>query len=216
MAGKRKVANLTALAILSVLTHRPMHPYEMARALRGWSKDRDMQVKWGSLYSVVASMEKHALIEAAGTGREGNRPERTVYRITDAGRAEMVDWTRELLAAPEDPQRFRAGLSVMSVVGPDDAADLLGERIAGLEQRIAGLRRELDEGRGRLPRLFTVEGAHELALTEADLAWTRALRDEIASGAFPDLDAWREFHVDGTIPEAMADLARQSLDGPVP
>lgn len=216
MAGKRKVANLTALAILSVLTQRPMHPYEMARALRGWGKDRDMKVKWGSLYSVVAAMEKHRLIAAAGTSREGNRPERTVYRITEAGRAEMVDWTRELLAAADDPWRFRAGLSVMAAVGPDDVASLLAQRITDLEQRIADLDDDLARYGEQVPRLLLVEGEHELALARADLEWTRAFLAEITSGTLPDLETWREFHATGEIPEAIADLAERSLDNPEP
>ncbi|MFG3340060.1 PadR family transcriptional regulator [Glycomyces sp. NPDC048151] len=216
MAGKRrtrrKVSNLTALAVLSALAHRPMHPYEMARAFRGWGKDRDMQVKWGSLYSVVASLEKHGFIEAAGTSREGNRPERTVYRITEAGWTEMADWTRELLATETDPARFRSGLSVASVIAPDEVVQLLAARAALLEERLTDLRESLaTQGEG-IPRLFQVEGEQELAVTEADLAWTRAFADELASGTFPDLDAWRAFHTTREIPEALADLAERSLD----
>lgn len=213
-SARRKVSNLTALAVLAALSHRPMHPYEIARAFRGWGKDRDMQVKWGSLYSIVASLEKHGLIEAAGTSREGNRPERTVYRITEAGSAEMADWTRELLATEADPARFRSGLSVASVIPPDDVAALLDERIALLERRIADLRESLATHRDSVPRLFQIETEHELSLTEADLAWTRAFAAELASGDFPDLGFWRAFHETGTIPEALADLAERSLDAP--
>jgi DNA-binding PadR family transcriptional regulator len=217
MARKRKVANLTALAVLSVLGQRPMHPYEMANAMRGWGKDRDMQVKWGSLYSVVASMEKHGLIEAAGTSREGNRPERTVYRITDAGWAEMTDWTRELLAAPDgDQARFRAGLSVMSVLPPDEVAGLLRARVAALEERREALREALTEHGRDVPRLFLAEGEHELATLDADLAWTRALLAELDSGTHPSLEAWREFHATGVMSKNLADLAEHRLDGPEP
>ena len=34
MAEKRKVGNLLALAVLSYLSQRPMHPYELSRMLR--------------------------------------------------------------------------------------------------------------------------------------------------------------------------------------
>jgi DNA-binding PadR family transcriptional regulator len=34
MAGRRKVANLLALAVLSSLTQRPMHPHELSKTLR--------------------------------------------------------------------------------------------------------------------------------------------------------------------------------------
>lgn len=38
---RRKVGNLLALAILSTLVERPMHPYEMASILKARGKDRD-------------------------------------------------------------------------------------------------------------------------------------------------------------------------------
>ena len=39
MAKRRKVSNLLALALLTLLTERPMYPYEMAAALRQRGKD---------------------------------------------------------------------------------------------------------------------------------------------------------------------------------
>src|SRR5687768_5466140 len=118
---RRRVNNLAALAILSAVTMRPMNPYEMATSLRAWGKDQDMAIKWGSFYTVVSNLNAHGLIAAVESGRAGNRPERTVYAITDAGRAEMVDWARELVSLPTTEQlRFRAGLSVLSALHPDE------------------------------------------------------------------------------------------------
>src|SRR5437763_3152608 len=101
MAKRRKVANLLALAVLGTVVQRPMHPYEMASMLRERGKDKDLPIKWGSFYTVVRNLEKHGLIEATETARLGARPERTVYAITDDGRAELIDWVRELISTPE-------------------------------------------------------------------------------------------------------------------
>ncbi|WP_280448033.1 PadR family transcriptional regulator [Nocardia cyriacigeorgica] len=97
MATKRKVGNLLALAVLSVIIERPMHRYEIASTLRDRGKDRDMDIKWGSLYTVVQNMAKAGFLEVVGCEREGARPERVIYRITDAGRAALIDWTRVLI-----------------------------------------------------------------------------------------------------------------------
>src|SRR4051812_48742583 len=115
--AKRKVNNLLGLALLALLAlGDAMHPYEMAGLLRRTGKDRDMRVKWGSLYTVVGNLEKHGFIVATGSGREGRRPERTSYTITDAGRAELADWVRDLVAHPEpEESRFEAALSVAGV-----------------------------------------------------------------------------------------------------
>ena len=101
MTRRRKVDNPLALAVLVLTAERPMHPYEMAQVLRERGKHTSINIKRGSLYTVVRSLQRHGLIEATGTFRQGRRPERTVYALTDAGRAETRDWLRELIAVPE-------------------------------------------------------------------------------------------------------------------
>src|SRR5271168_3248138 len=101
VAKRRKVGNLLALALLSLLAQEPMYPYEMAQTLRARGKDRSIKINWGSLYTVVQNLEKHGFVETVEVVREGRQPERTTYQITEAGRAELMDWLRELLSVPE-------------------------------------------------------------------------------------------------------------------
>lgn len=212
MATKRKVNNLLALAVLAVLVERPMHRYEMATTMRERGKDRDMDVKWGSLYTVVNNLAKAGFLEVVGNERDGARPERTIYAITDAGRTELADWTRDLLADPEpEHHRFTAGLSVMAALAPDEVADLLGRRTDALDRAVETARRELEEiAATGLPRLFVVESEYELAMLEAEASWTRSLRETILGGDFPDLALWRRAHADGLKPaEAMALFERR-------
>ncbi|MGV9822303.1 PadR family transcriptional regulator [Nocardia xishanensis] len=195
MATKRKVNNLLALAILSVIIERPMHRYEIASKLRERGKDHDMDIKWGSLYTVVQNMVKAGFLEPVGSERDGARPERVIYRVTDAGRAEMSDWTRELIATPvREHDAFTAGLSVASALSPDEVIELLGVRIGALEAIVAGVRDELAKLAGTLPRLFLIETEYGLAMLEAEAAWARSWRAELVDGTFPDLPMWRQFH----------------------
>ncbi|GAB4583586.1 PadR family transcriptional regulator [Nocardia sp. IFM 10818] len=213
MARKRKVNNLMALAVLSVLVVEPTHRYGIAARLREWGKDRDMGIKWGSLYTVVDNLAKHGFLEVSGSERDGARPERTIYRITPAGRTELDDWTRELIADPAPEQRpFMAGLSVLSVLPPEDVVELLGQRIGKLETAIAGARTEMAALEGTLPRLFWIEDDYELAMLEAEAAWARSLRDALADGSFPALDTWRTWHREGSLP----DDVRALMEGGVP
>src|SRR5262249_35826765 len=142
--------------------------------------------------------------------REGARPERTVYRITDAGREELVDWTRELVAMqqPEHP-RFKAGLSVLAVLPPDEAASALRERLQAVQRALATQRTAPAPPAAEVARLFRVEEEYELALREAEAAWVRALLDELDSGTFPGLAGWRQWHATGEIPPEVAELAER-------
>jgi DNA-binding PadR family transcriptional regulator len=198
VATRRKVGNLLALAVLATVVERPMHPYEMASLLRARGKEDDLEIKWGSFYTVVRNLTKHGFLEVVDSTRQGARPERTVYRITDAGRGELVDWVRELVSTPEPERpRFKAGLSVLAVLTPDDAVALLRERLAHLEQANAALRESLAEDSRETPRLFLIEVEYELALREAETTWVGSLLDELTSGTFPGLADWRAWHSEG-------------------
>jgi DNA-binding PadR family transcriptional regulator len=121
MAKRRKVGNLLALYLLSLLAQQPMYPYEMAQFLRERGKDKNFPINWGSLYTVVANLAKYGFIEEAGTVREGRQPERTTYQITSRGLAELRDWMTELLSVPEDERSgFVAALSEAGILPPDE------------------------------------------------------------------------------------------------
>lgn len=206
MAEKRKVANLMGLAVLATVVQRPMHRYEMASVMRARGKDRDMDIKWGSLYTVVQNLERNGYLETIGVTRQGARPERTVYQITNAGRDELVAWTRELIAEPEaEHTRFIAGLSVLAVLTPQDVTDLLRRRLDRLTETIHALRRQLEQA-SDVPRLFLIEDEYRIAMTNAEIDWTRSLLDELSAGTFPHLDAWRRFHETGQMPSEFAEL----------
>jgi DNA-binding PadR family transcriptional regulator len=197
MAKRRKVGNMLALAVLGTVVQRPMHPYEMASVLRARGKDQDMPIKWGSLYTVVQNMEKHGFIEAGESVRQGGRPERTVYQITDAGRAELQDWVRELVANPErELTKFKAALSVLGALTPDEAIELLRQRLDKLTADLASQREALTQ-LSEIPRLFLVEDEYDLAIREAEVNWVRSLLTEFESGSFPGIEMWRTFHATG-------------------
>ncbi len=203
---KRKVSNPLALAVLACLYERPMHPYEMAATMRERHKDESIKLNYGSLYSVVESLKQHALIIEQETARSGNRPERTVYRLTDAGRLELIDWLSELLSRPQkEYTRFEAGLSLMPVLPPEDVVGLLKQRCQTLELQAAQAQsmRALLAAR-RFPRLFAIESEYRWAMQDAELQWTRELIGEIESGRFESLDMWRRFHSEHTLPQAPA------------
>ena len=79
-----------------------MHPYEMQRLLRERHKDELLVLKPGSLYHAISRLLRSQLIEAGETTRNGRRPERTTYRITPEGDAELIRWLRQMIAVPHD------------------------------------------------------------------------------------------------------------------
>jgi DNA-binding PadR family transcriptional regulator len=208
------VGNLLALALLSLLAQQPMYPYEMAQTLRTRGKDKTIHINWGSLYTVVQNLEKHGFIEAAGTNREGRQPERTTYRITPRGMAELRDWLTELLSVPEDEHGgFVAALSEGGILPPAEVAGLLAKRLATLDSANAAQEAELEVWMQRLPRMLLVESDYELAMRRAQADWVRALLSEITEGTLGGMDAWRKIHETGEIPPELRELDEQAKRG---
>lgn len=210
MAKRRKVANMLALAVLSVVSDKPRHPYEMASVLRARGKDQDMKIKWGSLYTVVQNLEKHGFIEATGSVRRGGRPERTVYRITDEGRTELADWVRELVGTPErEFPKFEAALSMLGALGPDEAIELLQQRLDALDRQLAEQREVLARA-ADVPRAFLIEREYNLAMRDAEARWVRSLLDELVAGTLPGMAGWRAYHETGEVPPEWQEIAERS------
>jgi DNA-binding PadR family transcriptional regulator len=192
----RRVSNPLALAVLSCLAERPMHPYEMASTMRERHKDDAIKLNYGSLYSVIEALCRHQLIVAKETVKDGKRPERTIYELTEGGQYELYDWLSELLAQPmKEFTRFEAGLSLMAVLPPQKAVALLQHRVEMLEIDIAKAKSVLTYTKGeKLPRLHVIDREYHTMALEAERTWTRALIAEIAADTLDGMEEWHSWH----------------------
>jgi DNA-binding PadR family transcriptional regulator len=181
-----------ALAILGLLLERPVHPYEMKLLMKERGHDTVIKLKGGSLYDTVERLHRLGFIEPLETSREGRRPERTVYALTEAGRDELKAWLRELISTPvaEFP-RFAAGLAFLLCLDKEEAVQMLLRRGIALEAELAAgdslLRSTADAG---VPRIFLIETEYAQAVRRAELDWVRTLvRDIESGGLWPDHEA---------------------------
>ncbi|SES19305.1 PadR family transcriptional regulator [Actinokineospora terrae] len=198
MAKRRAVGNPLALAVLSGLLLEPMHPYEMGRRLKETGKDRNIKYNRGSLYMVVEQLRKAGFIAEQETVRDTARPERTVYALTDSGRAELYDWMRELVAEPEhEYPRFGVALSLLGVLEPGEAVELLGTRLVALDREAAEITADTARAKEQgLPWVFLVEEDYRLALLEAERRFVTTLIDGLKAPEY--LRAWQEALGEGT------------------
>jgi DNA-binding PadR family transcriptional regulator len=196
MAKNRKVGNLLALAVLSYLVQRPMHPYELSRTLRDNGDARSIKFNHGSLYMVVGQLAKAGFISEVETNREGQRPERTVYALTDAGRQELRDWLRELVEEPghEYPQ-FVAALSLIGALPPSEVLRLLRRRIDRLAEQRAEIEAIIGGSLAQgVPELFLVEEQYRLALLDAESSFARQFIERTTDPQTSWGRMWAEYH----------------------
>lgn len=184
---KASIVTPLGIAVLALLFERPMHPYEMYQLLVQRREDRNVKVRPGSLYHTVDRLQEQKLVRSTGTNREGNRPERTTYEVTDSGRAALTARISEILATPiREYPLFPVALAEAHNIGAEVVAVLLRERI----DRLA---KELDESAVlgeraaelAVPRVYWLDVGYSRAVLNAEIEWLRGLVDEIENGALP-------------------------------
>jgi DNA-binding PadR family transcriptional regulator len=170
------------IAVLALLRQRPMHGYEMFQTLARRHGNRIVKVRPGSLYHAVDRLTEEKLIRRAATTRDGNRPERVIYEITDAGAEALGERVRELVATPGDefPQ-FVAALAAIDSLDLDAAASAVDERVAALEARAAEITALRDAGVTSAAG-YRVAFDYVLAAMRAELSWLRGFADSLRPG----------------------------------
>lgn len=172
--------------VLALLREGDMHPYEMVRLMRVRRDERLLAVTNGTLYHTVGRLQRAGLIDEVGIDREGNRPERTTYTLTDAGRDALVAWLRRELSIIERPAEFRIALAEAHNLERADVIDRLRERRSALAEGHALHRDGLVGARRRgAPEQVLVEFERQEVLLDAELRWLDSLLDRLEAEEFP-------------------------------
>ncbi len=171
------------VAVLAFLHEAPMHPYQMQRLLRLRHKDEILALKRGSLYHAIARLLRAGLIAVRTTGREGKRPERTIYRITPAGLAKFMNTIRSMVVMPRrESSEFLAAMSFLVHLDPEGAAQHIRERIQRLQAEVGQLTARLASASLHVARINLIESEYLLTMLKAELGWVTGLEKEIRSG----------------------------------
>lgn len=176
-----------AVAALAFLVERPMHPYEMFQLVLKRREDRVVKVSAGSLYRTVEKLDDLGFAEQVGVDREGNRPERTTYRITEAGREALELAVQSMLSTPavEYPE-FTLALSELHVLPRTKAVEALRMRTAELDAEVLLLDRSTEIVSERdLPEIFWIDLPYRRAVLVAQRDWITATLARLEAGEIP-------------------------------
>jgi DNA-binding PadR family transcriptional regulator len=184
------------MVLLALLVEAPMHPYRMQQTIKERGQDQLVNVaQRNSVYQALDRLERDGLARPVSTARDPGRPERTEYEITEAGEATLRRWLTAMLASParEFPE-FPAALALLAILRPDEVTPLLSERVTALESKLATVEGQAPPG---LPRLFLIEDEYRAAMLRAELAWLRAVVDDLVTGRL----SWDEALIQATLAE---------------
>jgi DNA-binding PadR family transcriptional regulator len=176
----------TRLVILGLLRDRPLYGYELKQIIEEHMGDWT-NIAFGSIYFALNKLSEEGFIEKAGTEQQGNRPSRTIYQITEAGRAEFL---RLLCGVWSEVERhyyaIDIGLAFMAALPGEEIRGYLRGRIAQLEGIVQHVVEHQAEqmAQPEVPALAAAVFDHGLAHFRAELDWTRNVLDQVERGEY--------------------------------
>ena len=183
----------TRLLVLGAIRiMQPVHGYEVRRELISWRLEESANVKPGSIYGAIRTLEKDGLI--AVHAREGGdkRPERTTYVLTEEGEQEFGLLLREswwTVVSPIEP--LIPALCLMTMLPRDELVRALQARVGALAGRVDALaftRASIRDGAtgadGEIPEHVREIMDFIIARTRAELDWTRGFQKRLRDGAY--------------------------------
>ncbi|WP_229073079.1 PadR family transcriptional regulator [Actinoplanes sp. DH11] len=157
--------NSLVLPILGLLAERPAHAYDLAVTLR--ERCGHLPVTRSTVATLLKSMAKAGLVTAREPGRVGNRPPRTVYETTEAGRAGLHRRVESgLRDSPAASMDFVLAVGCAKVLSAERAAVILDQRAARLAS-------------GRAPGHGPLAAEYWQGLVAAEIAWIAELARRI-------------------------------------
>ncbi|MEL6891801.1 MAG: PadR family transcriptional regulator [Actinomycetota bacterium] len=161
---------MTRLLILWLLAERPLTGYEIKKALTDQGMRFWFELEDGSIYSALRTLTKHGHTRIVGTEQEGNRPQRTRYRITAAGKRHYRQLLIDALRTPALPV---APIDVALAAQGDLDPTAVTEALAARTKRLRELGDHIDVHRTAAPSGALVD--RNQALVHAELEWLARL-----------------------------------------
>jgi DNA-binding PadR family transcriptional regulator len=166
---------------LGLLVGGPRHGYDLKR-LHDEHFPGARPLAYGQVYATLQRLEREGHVVISETRQDGG-PERTVYALTEAGRAHLREW----LTTPEPPIAYggaelvRKALTALHL-GEDAAGYLARQRqthLARMRELVRAQSTGADPEEGADPDIAS-SSDYALAHLDADLRWLEAAAERIA------------------------------------
>lgn len=178
--------------LLGLLAQHPRHGYDLHGAFEALAGGRELwELKPAQVYSTLGRLEEGGLIVTERVEQDAG-PEKRIYTITEAGRAELERWLQTPVESQHQRDEFFLKLMLSIATGLADPYAVIRAQRAGLYRELHALtrRRSAADPNSALATILLLERA--AMHVEADLRWLEMLEarlDEIRHQPLPAAEA---------------------------
>lgn len=183
----------TRLLVLGAIKFmQPVHGYEVRRELMSWRLEERANVKPGSIYGAIRTLERDGAIAVHSHDAGARRPDRTRYVITIEGEKELEVLLREAWWTVKPPvEPLIPALTLMGYLPREELIRAVQARIGALESQIEGLgfmRASIKDGatgaEGEIPEHVREILDFIVARDRGELEWSREFQRRLRAGAY--------------------------------
>jgi DNA-binding PadR family transcriptional regulator len=125
------------LVLLGFITEKDSSGYDIITTIRKRELDRWAKISTSTIYNRLTRLEKNGYIEGRSE-REGNRPERTTYTVSDKGRELLKkEVVKHLIGFNDDPRTL--GFAFLYATDPIEVARTLEAHAKKLDREIEAI-----------------------------------------------------------------------------
>ncbi|MFF8607109.1 PadR family transcriptional regulator [Streptomyces sp. NPDC015346] len=165
------------LPLLALLARGPAHGYELKQDLEQLLGAAYPPTNVGQIYVTLGRLEKSGLIEGEEIAQE-SRPNKKIYRLTDAGREALRAWFEETADEPRVRDEFFMKLALAPRTGLADQIALINKQRREYLNTMRNLSKlaATEDRDNRIAHLL-IEGA--MLHLQADLDWLERCQEEL-------------------------------------
>jgi len=187
--GRLPSPDCTRIAILGLLCrHGPQHGYELRKRIVDQHINDISNVQLGSIYAALKKLSTEGLAEQRGRSREGKRPTRTTFAITDLGKKELHSLIANAFTDPQQPERpIDLAVHFSGLLDLEEVIVLLEERLHALDGFGSAIDRAQRSTAHEDPAVLEIVrdlSDHFRRVNRAELAWTNRVLENARSGAY--------------------------------
>ena len=179
-------------ALLGLLAQRPRHGYDLRAAFEAvMGGEQNWDVKPAQIYTTLTRLEESGLVQEESVD-QGSGPEKRIFAITPAGRAELQSWLSSSVERYDQRDEFFLKLMLSLATGEVDPNRVIQIQRAALYQELHAVttQRQRADPKKELAQIFLLDKS--VMHLEADLRWLgliEARLDDIRRQPMPEPQA---------------------------
>lgn len=171
----------SATMIMGLINSSPLNAYEIIKQLQWMNIKHWYNIADSTVYATIKALEKKGYL--SGTiEKEGNMPDKTIYKLTVQGRTELENTLRNSIVTFDyDTNVFSIAAFFIDFFDADEQMTLLERRLENLNKYLQGIEQQVTNSWIKQVSPFHVANVNRMIdIINAEISGTQRILDRVS------------------------------------